>query len=308
MVNDMELLTFITEAEDAGVRIDVFLTEQVDDISRSGIKKLIDEGHVQVDGKPCKANLKLQNKMVIQMEIPEVVEVEILPEDIPLDILYEDEDVIVINKPQGMVVHPAPGHISGTLVNALMFHCKDELSGINGEKRPGIVHRIDKDTSGVIMVAKNNAAHQSLAKQLAEHTITRKYLAIVFNGFNEESGTVDQPLGRNPHDRKKMAVVERTGRRAVTHYRVIEPLNHFTLIEAQLETGRTHQIRVHLTFIGHPLLGDLVYGPRKQPIRLDGQALHARTLGFEHPKTGEYMEFEAPLPESFEKLLQRLRD
>lgn len=303
----MDYFTFAAEKEDVGTRIDVFLAENMEDLSRSGVQKLIDEGMITLNGGKTKANYKLRAKDVIDVTVPEVKEVEILPEDIPLDILYEDSDVIVVNKPQGMVVHPAPGHTSGTLVNALMFHCGDDLSGINGEKRPGIVHRIDKDTSGVLMIAKNDMAHQSLAAQLAEHSITRKYNAVVYNGFNEDEGTVDQPIGRNPQDRKKMAVTQKHSRHAVTHYRVIERMEKFTLIEAQLETGRTHQIRVHMTHIGHPLLGDPVYGPKKQPISLDGQALHARVLGFIHPRTGEYMEFEAPLPPHFVALLERLR-
>lgn len=303
----MEYFTFGAEKEDVGCRIDVFLAENMENLSRSGVQKLIESGHIKLNGKDTKSNYKLREKDVIDIEVPEAKETEILPENIPLDILYEDQDVIVVNKPQGMVVHPAPGHNSGTLVNALMYHCKDELSGINGEKRPGIVHRIDKDTSGVLMVAKNDAAHQSLAEQLAVHSITRKYNAIVFNGFQEDEGTVNQPIGRNPQDRKKMAVTQKHSRHAVTHYKVLERMGNFTLIEAQLETGRTHQIRVHMTYIGHPLLGDEVYGPKKQPFHLKGQALHARVLGFLHPSTGEYMEFEAPLPEYFEKLIARLR-
>ncbi|MBQ9090749.1 MAG: RluA family pseudouridine synthase [Anaerotignum sp.] len=303
----MDYFTFAAEKEDVGTRIDVFLAENMEDLSRSGVQKLIDEGNITLNGGKTKANYKLREKDIIDVTVPEVKEVEILPEDIPLDILYEDADVIVVNKPQGMVVHPAPGHTSGTLVNALMFHCGDDLSGINGEKRPGIVHRIDKDTSGVLMIAKNDMAHQSLAAQLAEHSITRKYNAVVYNGFNEDEGTVNKPIGRNPQDRKKMAVTEKHSRHAVTHYRVIERMEKFTLIEAQLETGRTHQIRVHMTYIGHPLLGDPVYGPKKQPVSLEGQALHARVLGFIHPRTGEYMEFEAPLPPHFEALLERLR-
>ena len=303
----MDYFTFAAEKEDVGTRIDVFLAENMEDLSRSGVQKLIEEGMITLNGGKTKANYKLREKDVIDVTVPEVKEVEILPEDIPLDILYEDADVIVVNKPQGMVVHPAPGHTSGTLVNALMFHCGDDLSGINGEKRPGIVHRIDKDTSGVLMIAKNDMAHQSLAAQLAEHSITRKYNAVVYNGFNEDEGTVNKPIGRNPQDRKKMAVTEKHSRHAVTHYRVIERMEKFTLIEAQLETGGTHQIRVHMTYIGHPLLGDPVYGPKKQPVSLEGQALHARVLGFIHPRTGEYMEFEAPLPPHFEALLERLR-
>lgn len=303
----MDYFTFGAEREDVGCRIDVFIADNIEELSRSGVQRLIEEGHVRLNGAAVKANYKLREKDIIDVEIPKAKTVEILPENIPLDILYEDKDVIIVNKPQGMVVHPAPGHTSGTLVNALMYHCGDELSGINGEKRPGIVHRIDKDTSGVLMIAKNDVAHQSLAEQLAEHSITRKYNAIVFNGFQEDEGTVDQPIGRNPLDRKKMAVTQKHSRRAVTHYRVLERMGNFTFIEAQLETGRTHQIRVHLTFIGHPLLGDTVYGPKKQPFHLEGQALHARVLGFVHPSTGQYMEFEAPLPENYEKLLLRLK-
>jgi 23S rRNA pseudouridine1911/1915/1917 synthase len=306
-MNNMDYFTFGAEPEDVGSRIDVFIAENIEELSRSGVQRLIEEGLIKLNGSPVKANYKLREKDIIDVEVPEAKTVEILPENIPLDILYEDKDVIIVNKPQGMVVHPAPGHTSGTLVNALMYHCGDELSGINGEKRPGIVHRIDKDTSGVLMIAKNDVAHQSLAEQLAEHSITRKYNAIVFNGFQEDEGTVDQPIGRNPLDRKKMAVTQKHSRRAVTHYRVLERMGNFTFIEAQLETGRTHQIRVHLTFIGHPLLGDTVYGPKKQPFHLEGQALHARVLGFVHPTTGQYMEFEAPLPENYEKLLMRLK-
>ena len=272
----MEYFTFAAEKEDVGTRLDVFLAENMEDLSRSAVQKLVEGGHIQLNGGSVKSNYKLREKDVIDVEVPEAKEIEILPEDIPLDILYEDADVIVVNKPQGMVVHPAPGHYTGTLVNALMYHCGSELSGINGEKRPGIVHRIDRDN------------------------------AIVFNGFKEDEGTVDQPIGRNPQDRKKMAVTQKHSRHAVTHYRVLQRMAHFTLIEAQLETGRTHQIRVHMTYIGHPLLGDLVYGPKKQPFALQGQVLHARVLGFVHPTTGEYMEFEAPLPEYFQKLMERL--
>lgn len=303
----MEYFTFAAEKEDAGQRIDVFLADNMEALSRSGIQKLLEQGHIRLNGGSVKANYRLREKDVMDIEIPEAKETEILPENIPLDILYEDEAVIVVNKPQGMVVHPAPGHYTGTLVNALLFHCGDGLSGINGEKRPGIVHRIDKDTSGVLMAAKTNAAHQFLAEQLAQHSITRKYNAIVFNGFAEDAGTVDKPIGRSPQERKKMAITEKGGRRAVTHYKVLERLEKFTLIEAQLETGRTHQIRVHMASIGHPLLGDLVYGPKKQPFSLAGQTLHARVLGFQHPLTGKYMEFEAPLPPYFETLLGRLR-
>ena len=275
-------------------------------LSSGLVKRLKWQNAFFLDGAPVHTNARVKPGQEITVRIEEAPE-GFLPQALPIDILYEDADVIVVNKPQGMVVHPAPGHTSGTLVNALMFHCGDELSGINGEKRPGIVHRIDKDTSGVLMVAKNDMAHQSLAAQLAEHSITRKYNAVVYNGFTEDEGTVDEPIGRNPQDRKKMAVTQKHSRHAVTHYRVIERMEKFTLIEAQLETGRTHQIRVHMTYIGHPLLGDMVYGPKKQPIHLEGQALHARVLGFIHPRTGEYLEFEAPLPPYFEALLERLR-
>ena len=301
------MITFAAEADDVGKRIDVFAAENYEELSRGGLKKIIDTGGVTVNNNTVKANYKLRTGDIVTMNIPESVPLEIIPQNIPLDILYEDDDVIVINKPQGMVVHPAPGHYTDTLVNALLYHCGDSLSGINGIMRPGIVHRIDMDTSGVIMAAKNNNAHRSLALQLAEHSITRKYNAIVYNNIKEDEGTIDKPLGRNPSDRKKMAVVP-GGRRAVTHYRVLDRLGKFTYIEAQLETGRTHQIRVHMTYAGHPLLGDSVYGPKKQPFNLKGQVLHARVLGFVHPVTGEYMEFESPLPEYFQKLLERCRN
>ena len=233
---------------------------------------------------------------------------DILPENIPLDILYEDSDVLVINKPKGMVVHPAAGHYTNTVVNAVMYHCQGNLSGINGVMRPGIVHRIDRDTTGAIVICKNDQAHQSLAQQLKEHSITRSYRAIVWNNLKEDEGTVDRPIGRHPVDRKKMAVNEKNGKTAVTHYRVLERFGRFTYIECRLETGRTHQIRVHMASIGHPLLGDEVYGPSgKQPFRLQGQCLHAMTLGFLHPSTGEYVEFEAPLPEYFTQLLKNFR-
>ncbi len=306
-MQESDMITFAAEADDVGKRIDVFAAENYEELSRSGLKKIIDGGGVTVNNKTVKANYKLRTGDIVTMNIPESVPLEIIPQNIPLDILYEDDDVIVINKPQGMVVHPAPGHYTDTLVNALLYHCGDSLSGINGIMRPGIVHRIDMDTSGVIMAAKNNNAHRSLALQLAEHSITRKYNAIVYNNIKEDEGTIDKPLGRNPSDRKKMAVVP-GGRRAVTHYRVLDRLGKFTYIEAQLETGRTHQIRVHMTYAGHPLLGDSVYGPKKQPFNLKGQVLHARVLGFVHPVTGEYMEFESPLPEYFQKLLGGVPD
>ncbi len=303
----MQDYTFVAEMEDIGKRIDVFLAEELEECSRSFVQKLIQESKIVVNQKQIKSNYKLRLNDVIYLEIPEPVSIDIKPENIPLDILYEDSEVIVINKPQGMVVHPAAGHYTGTLVNALMYHCGDELSGINGVMRPGIVHRIDKDTSGVLMIAKTNNAHQSLALQLKEHSITRKYNAIVFNNLKEDNGTVNAPIGRHPVDRKKMAVTEKNSKHAVTHYKVVGRFGKYTLIEAQLETGRTHQIRVHMSYIGHPLLGDIVYGTQKQPFKLEGQVLHARVLGFIHPTTGEYMEFEADLPEYFKNLIEKLR-
>lgn len=299
---------FTAEDRDKGKRIDVFLSEEIEDISRSAVQKHIENGSILVNGSKVSKNCKLEAGDSITVDLPEPQEAEILPEDIPLDILYEDSDVIVINKPQDMVVHPAPGHYSGTLVNALMYHCGNDLSGINGVMRPGIVHRIDKDTSGILVIAKSDRAHFSLSKQLAEHTMTREYYAIVYNGFSEESGTVDAPIGRHPKERKKMAVVrDKTSRHAVTHYSVIKKLKgNFTLVKLRLETGRTHQIRVHMAYIGHPLLGDEVYGPKKPPLKLKGQVLHAKVLGFIHPATGEYMEFETPLPEYFENLINSI--
>lgn len=303
--NGLQRLT--VSPEEAGVRIDKYLAEQLPDITRSYLQKLLKDGSVQMNGKPVKASTKTAAGAVIELTIPEPEEPEILPEDIPLDILYEDSDVILINKPKDMVVHPAAGHYTGTLVNALMYHCKGDLSGINGVLRPGIVHRIDKDTTGVLIVCKNDKAHNALAEQLKEHSITRKYRAIVCGNLKEDEGTVDAPLGRHPQDRKKMAIVRTGGKRAVTHYRVLERFGNYTYIECQLETGRTHQIRVHMASLGHPLLGDEVYGRVKSPFKLEGQTLHAMVLGFIHPTTGEYMEFEAPLPEYFEKLLEKLR-
>lgn len=302
----MEYFTLAPEKEDIGKRIDVYISSALDELSRSQVQKLIDENNINVNNKNIKSNYKLREKDIIDVKIPDPQPLEIEAEDIPLDIIYEDKDIIVINKPQNMVVHPAPGHYSGTVVNALLFHCKNELSGINGVMRPGIVHRIDMDTSGVIVVAKNDSAHKSLALQLSEHSITRKYYCIVDGNIKEDEGTIDKPIGRSTRDRKKMAVVS-DGRRAVTHYRVLERYGRYTLIEAQLETGRTHQIRVHLASISHPLLGDTVYGSDKQPYKLKGQVLHAKVLGFIHPSTGEYVEFSSPLPDYFEKLIERFR-
>lgn len=300
--------TFITEGCDDRLRIDKFLSEEMEEHSRSFLQKLLKEGLVTVNGKVVKPNYKLSPGEEILVRVREPEEINIEPEDIYLDILYEDADVLVVNKPKDMVVHPAAGHYSGTLVNGIMYHCKDSLSGINGCLRPGIVHRIDKDTTGALVVCKNDRAHQVIAERLKEHSITRRYRAIVHGNIKEEEGTVNAPIGRHPNERKKMAINERNGKHAVTHYRVLERLKGYTYIECRLETGRTHQIRVHMASIGHPLLGDTVYGPSKPGVSgLQGQTLHAMILGFDHPITGEYLEFEAPLPEYFEKLLKKLR-
>lgn len=304
----MKQINFEVLSEDADSRIDRYLAQQMPDQSRSFLQKLIREEQITVNGRPVKANYRLQPEDQVLVIVPDPQLPDILPENIPLDILYEDSDVLVINKPKGMVVHPAAGHYTNTVVNAVMYHCQGNLSGINGVMRPGIVHRIDRDTTGAIVICKNDQAHQSLAQQLKEHSITRSYRAIVWNNLKEDEGTVDRPIGRHPVDRKKMAVNEKNGKTAVTHYRVLERFGRFTYIECRLETGRTHQIRVHMASIGHPLLGDEVYGPSgKQPFRLQGQCLHAMTLGFLHTSTGEYVEFEAPLPEYFTQLLKNFR-
>lgn len=274
-------------------RIDKFLAEQCEELSRSFLQKLLKSGEVSVNGQAVKASFRLSEGDLIVFEVPEAAKPEILPEPIPLDILYEDEDVILINKPKGMVVHPAAGHYSGTLVNALMYHCRDSLSGINGVLRPGIVHRIDMDTTGVIIACKNDVSHRSIAEQLKEHSITRRYQAIVHGRLKTDEGIVDAPIGRNPQDRKKMSINEKNGKPAVTHYHVLNRFRDYTHIECRLETGRTHQIRVHMASIGHPLLGDAVYGPARCPYRLEGQTLHAGVLGFVHPRSGVYGVFGA---------------
>lgn len=293
--------------EQGGERIDRFLSEEIADLSRSYIQKLLKEGSISVNGNAVKANYRVNEGDEIRVEIPEPEMPDILPEDIPLDILYEDDDILIVNKPKGMVVHPAPGHYSHTLVNAVLYHCGSRLSGINGVLRPGIVHRIDMDTTGSLLICKNDKAHQILADELKEHSITRRYHAIVHGNLKEDTGTVNAPIGRHPVDRKKMSTKSSSGRHAVTHYRVLERFGDFTYIECELETGRTHQIRVHMSSIGHPILGDAVYGPARCPFRLQGQTLHAKILGIRHPSTGEYMEFDAPLPEYFSELLDRLR-
>ena len=285
------------------VRLDVFVSEKAG-VSRSRAASLIDENMVFVNGKTVAKNTKLHFKDIVKITVPEPQEYDITAENIPLDIVYEDNDLLVVNKPKGMVVHPAAGNYSGTLVNALMYHCGDSLSGINGVMRPGIVHRIDKNTSGLLMVAKNDFAHTSLAEQIKEHSFTREYAAIVYGKLKSETGTVNVPIGRHPLKRKQMAVVS-GGREAVTHFRVIEYLNGFTFVKCKLETGRTHQIRVHLSYIGHALAGDDVYGPKKVITALNGQCLHAQKIGFIHPRTNEYMEFESDLPEYFLRFLER---
>ena len=292
----MEQLEFTATENEAGVRIDRCLSDKYEELSRSYLQKLLKEQGVTVNGKAVKANYKIQAGDLVQTTLPDLTEPDILPENIPLDILYEDDDVLVINKPKGMVVHPANGHTSGTLVNAIMYHCQGNLSGINGVMRPGIVHR-DKDTTGALLVCKNDTAHRDLAQQLKAHTIKRRYRAIVAGNLKEDEGTVEGPIGRHPIDRKKMAINYKNGKDAVTHYKVLE----------RLETGRTHQIRVHMTSLGHPLLGDEIYGSGKNPYHLQGQTLQAMVLGFVHPRTGEYMEFSAPLPEYFLNLLEKLR-
>lgn len=306
----MEHFKIAVDLLDAGSRIDRYMAqerEELSDLSRSYLQKLIADGEVLVNGQTIKPNYRLRESDTIEITLPDIEQPDILPENIPLDILYEDDDIIVINKPKGMVVHPAAGHYTGTLVNALMYHCRDNLSGINGVLRPGIVHRIDMNTTGVLVACKNDFAHNSISAQLSVHSITRRYEAICYNNFKNESGTVDAPIGRSKKDRRKMAVDRENGRRAVTHYKVIENFNKFSYIECRLETGRTHQIRVHMADIGHPLLGDDVYCSAHSPYKLQGQTLHARLLGFIHPRTNKYMEFEAPLPEYFTHLLNILK-
>ena len=297
----------VLTADRSGERADAALARLAPDLTRSAAQRLPEEGRVLREGRPLRKNDKLQAGDVLALDLPEPQPVALEPEDIPLDIVYEDNDLLVINKPKGLVVHPAAGHWSGTLVNALLYHCRDSLSGINGDLRPGIVHRIDKDTSGLLIVAKNDFAHQALAAQLQDHTLARTYVCLVVGGVREDSGVIDAPIGRHPTDRKKMAVTDKNSRHAVTHWRVLERFPGYTLLECRLETGRTHQIRVHMAYRNHPIVGDTVYGRPKPELGQDSQCLHARALTFRHPRTGETMTLTCPLPDYFTRLLEALR-
>ena len=300
--------TFEVTTEQEGERLDKYLSMIYPDLSRSFFQKLIKEDHILVNNTVQKANYRMKEEDMVAITIPDAVETAIVPEDIPLDILYEDEDVLIVNKPKGMVVHPSASHFSGTLVNGIMFHCKESLSGINGEIRPGIVHRIDMNTTGSLIVCKNDESHVCIAEQIKEHSVNRIYEGIVCGNVKEDSGTIEGAIGRHPIDRKKMAINEKNGKPAITHYKVLERFGNYTYMQFKLETGRTHQIRVHMASIGHPLLGDDVYSSGKSPFKhLQGQTLHAKTIGFIHPRTHEYMEFSAPLPEYFENLIVRLK-
>lgn len=301
-----DALKLTVDESGAGVRIDKFLSDTLDGFTRSGISKLIADGNVKVNGTEISKNYKCRMNDNILVIVPDAVPLEVQAQNIPLDIVYEDDDLLVVNKPKGMVVHPAAGNYSKTLVNALLYHCRDSLSGINGVIRPGIVHRIDKDTSGLLIVAKNDAAHLSLAEQIKQHSFHRAYQAVCYGNIKEDSGTVHQPIGRNPKDRKKMAVTDKNSKDAVTHYEVLKRYGDFTHIKCILETGRTHQIRVHMAYIGHPLAGDSVYGPKKVIESLNGQCLHAAEIGFIHPRTGEYLEFRSGLPDYFTAFLNKL--
>jgi 23S rRNA pseudouridine1911/1915/1917 synthase len=304
----MKIEEFEVENEQEGERLDKYLSLIYPDISRSFFQKRIKENDILVNHEPQKANYRIKTEDIITVSIPDAVETAIVPENIPLDILYEDEDVLVVNKPKGMVVHPSAGHYTGTLVNAILYHCRDSLSGINGEIRPGIVHRIDMDTTGSLIVCKNDESHVNIAQQIKDHTVNRIYEGIVYGILSDDSGTIEGAIGRNPKDRKKMAVNEENGKTAITHYKVLERFDGYTYVQFKLETGRTHQIRVHMASIGHPLLGDPLYSNRKCPFPgLIGQTLHAKTIGFVHPKKNIYMEFSAPLPEYFDNLINKLK-
>ena len=302
-----ETLHIVAGPEDEGMRLDKFLSVRVEELTRSAAERLAEQGQVSSGGKTLDKKYRLRAGDAIEVILPEPVGLDILPEAIPLDIRYEDADLLVVNKPKGMVVHPAAGHAGGTLVNALLAHCGDSLSGINGVIRPGIVHRIDKDTSGLLIVAKNDFAHQRLAEQIKEHSFTRMYEAVVHGNLKEDTGTIDAPIGRHPTDRKRMAVTEKNSRHAVTHFEVLARYKGFTHVRLKLETGRTHQIRVHMAYIGHPVAGDPVYGPKKSVPNLDGQCLHARVIGFVHPRTGEYLEITSELPSYFTAFLEKLK-
>lgn len=304
----MKTLKLKVNFEDEGKRLDSYITSQLDDMTRNAVQKLIDSDNVLILNKPAAKNYKIKNNDEIIINLPEPKSLDVLPQDIELCIIYEDNDMLVVNKPKGMVVHPAAGNYDGTLVNALLYHCKGSLSGINGVIRPGIVHRIDKDTSGLLMVAKNDYAHQKLAEQIKEHSFLREYEAVVYGNLKTDSEVIDAPIGRHPVNRKKMAVTDKNSKNAVTRYQVIKRYQGFTHIKCILETGRTHQIRVHMAYIGHPIAGDPIYGPAKVIKSLNGQCLHARKIGFNHPRTGEYLEFTSPLPDYFIKFLNSLKE
>lgn len=301
----METFTFIVSEKDAGVRLDKYLSCQMPDMTRSFLQKLIKEERILVNGQIQKTNYKLKSEQEVHVFVPPAESISVVPENLPLDILYEDDDILIVNKPKGMVVHPSAGHESGTLVNAVLYHCKDSLSGINGEIRPGIVHRIDKDTTGSLVICKNDASHLCVAEQLKEHSITRIYRGIVSGNVREKTGRIENNIGRHKTDRKKMAVVPIGGKTAITNYTVLKQWKSAAYMEFRLETGRTHQIRVHMAYIGHPLLGDTLYGNSKNPYKLEGQTLHAMTIGLIHPKSGEYLEVSAPLPDYFQKLIKK---
>ncbi len=307
-MSSAESFAFVVEENQVGLRLDKYLAEQFPDKTRPSLQKLIDNQAVLVNGQESSKNYKLKAQDCVTVEIPEPVELDVCPQNIPLEIVYEDDALLVVNKPKGMVVHPAPGNPDGTLVNALLYHCGDSLSGINGVIRPGIVHRIDKNTSGLLMIAKNDAAHQSLAAQIKEHSFLREYEAVVYGRVQEDSGTVCAPIGRSKADRKKMCVTAQNSKEAVTHFTVLRRYRRFTHIRCRLETGRTHQIRVHMAYLGHPVAGDEVYGPKKVITQLNGQCLHAKVLGFVHPVTGQWMQFDSDLPDYFIRFLASLED
>lgn len=306
-MNEDNFFSFVVSDKDEGIRIDKLISEYDNDLSRTFVQKMIADNNVLVNGKSVKANYKVCLNDSVECNVPLPQEAEILPENIELNIIYEDKDILIVNKPKGMVVHPSAGHYSGTLVNALMFYCKQDLSGINGVLRPGIVHRIDMDTTGTLIVCKNDAAHRNIAEQLKVHSINRYYDALVYGTFKTDVGTINEPIGRHPVDRKKMAINYKNGKEAITNYKVIEGFRRWTHVECKLDTGRTHQIRVHMSSINHPLLGDTVYGPSSNEFKLTGQTLHARSIGFIHPTTNQYVEFIAPLPQYFIDLKNKLR-